>query len=132
MTVSNYDANGALSGHLILGEYQETTANDVGVYHIDVHARSDIYLSDEHALHVLNLSLEITEQTTCLEPVFEQDYSAITTTGTTEQYYDFVVGESDTVFVYLPTYFAYDYSQNTAVPEECGLATLTYSSIYVT
>lgn len=42
-----------------------------------------------------------------------------------------MVGESDTVYVYLPTYFAYDYSLDAANAEECGLATLTYSSIYV-
>jgi hypothetical protein len=133
---SYYDTanNGVLSGHIILGEYQETTANDVGVYHIDVYARSSIYLDDNHSLHVLSLSLDITEQTTCLAPTFEPEYDttgAIADTTTTGQYYDFVVGESDTVYVYLPTYYAYDYSANTAVPEDCGLATLTYSYVQV-
>jgi hypothetical protein len=131
--VSSYydDLTGDLSGHLILGEYQSTTANDVGVYHIDVYARSGIYLDETHSLHVLSLSLDITEQTTCLAPTFEPEYDTASSTAATEQYHDFVVGESDTVYVYLPTYYAYDYSENTAVPEDCGLATLTYSHIQV-
>lgn len=80
---------------------------------------------------MLSLSLDITEQTTCLAPTFQPEYDITDGTAAAGDYYDFVVGESDTVYVYLPTYYAYDYSESTAVPEDCGLATLTYSYVQV-